>query len=435
MRISVFGGGVGSLVLAGSLAQSGNQVKVVGAEDLPVEGFHGANKVYDEPGLLSLLRGQLQAGRLQYVSGWNEAIVNSEVIFIGLPTSKKDLIVKLIEEIGLTVDASVLVVNQSTFAVGTADEFQLKLSFLLKNRKVNFTIDVLVMPETFSKGSAIKEFLTPDRIIVGGGLAESRLKLTALFKAFCFDENQMKYMSTRAAEYTKFALNAMLATRVSLINELANSAELFGIDMEEVRQGIGSDRRIGFNYINPGCGFGGASFTADMNVLIAAFDEKGADSTLLRSVLLANENQKEVLFRKAWRYFKGDLKAKKFAVWGVSYKPNTPFFTKAPSLKLVTALLAQDAEVVVYDPKAGQQFVSSMNTKNLSYTEEMYEALQDVDALFVLTEWRQFWNPDFDEMAKKMKGAVIFDGRNIYSPKLLEDKGFMYTAVGRGRVV
>jgi len=435
MKVSVFGNDVAALVCAGALAKTGNHVKVVFYDD-ENDGFSN-NKlgIEAEPGLTDLLLKQQSAQRLAYVADDLDAILNSEVIIINLPSNELLLAKKLIIKIAKTINSNVLIVNQSTFPVGTTEAFNLLVEQEFKQRAKIFSCEVIAMPELISKGSALKQFLNPDRIILGGGSADSLTLMQALLKPFYFDENQIKLMSSRAAEYTKFALNSMLATRVSLINELANSAELLGIDVEELRQGIGSDSRIGFHYINPGCGFGGSSFSADIKTLIDTFDEKGADSTLLSSALVANENQKEVLFRKAWRYFSGKLVGKKFAVWGLSYKPNTSSVENSPSLDLVTALLAQGAEVSVFDPKAAKNFIAKIKHENLLVADDMYTALKDADALFVLTEWQQFYNPDFMAMKPSMKQAVIFDGRNLYSPKLLADKGFFYSAIGRGEVV
>ncbi len=436
MKISLFGQSVASLAVAGLLSQAGNQVRVV-VDDASIK-LMSIQGVDEEPGLAVLLSTEMAAGRLYCVENRQAAIQESEFIFLGLPASEIKEIQQLIDEIGALTTTDLVVINQSTLPVGTTDTFQKQINKQLAERQANIEVDIVVMPELIGKGTALKEFQSNDRIILGGGSEASRQKLKGLFNSFCFDSFEDKpilWMATTAAEYTKFALNAMLATRVSLINELANSAELFGIDMEEVRQGIGTDRRIGFNYINPGCGFGGVGFSEGLDVLVDTFKQRGADATLLTSTLAANEQQKEILFRKAWRYFNRELAGRQVTVWGVSYKPNTASFENAPSLKLVESLLAQGAKVAIFDPKAGVDFVAHFNHPNLVCCSDMYQALEGSEALFLLTEWPLFRQPDFAKMKSEMAHPALFDGRNIYSPEQLKSEGFFYTGIGRGEVV
>ncbi len=436
MRVSVFGCELSGLVTAGALAQTGNHVIALPIGTARVESLRKGELPRNEPGLSQLVINQLEAGTLSFEEDWRVGIQDSELLILSMPSWRLERAEEVIEKIGQYATDDVLVVNQSSFPIGTADRFEAKLKLAFAERGLVAKVSVVAMPEFISEGSAINDFTTPDRIVLGSYDSESIARIKDLMRPFNRVTDQVKVMSTRAAEYTKYAVNALLATRISLINELANNAEHFDIDMEEVRQGLGSDSRIGFSYLYPGCGFGGPSFASDVKNLVGTLESKGYDADLLKTVLSNNETQKEVLFRKAWRYFNTDLKGKTIAIWGLSFKPNTSTVENAPSLKTIEALVAQGAKVKVFDPKAMPDFaVHWKGGAGVELVEGMYDALQGADALFVMTEWKRFWNPDYRLMRENMKQPIIFDGRNIYDQDVVMEFGFRYFGVGRGERV
>lgn len=436
MKISVFGCELSGLVTAGSLAQTGNEVLALPVGNALIEELTQGVLPRDEPGLHTLIMGQLDSERLRFEADWEIGVAHADLLILSMPSWKVDRAEEVVEMIGKKAKGNVLVVNQSTFPIGTADRFEafIKLEFAKRNHNRKAT--VVSMPEFISEGSAIDDFTKPARVVLGANDPEAVEIIRDLVRPFNHVIDQVKVMSTRAAEYTKYAVNALLATRISLVNELANNAEHYDIDIEEVRQGLGSDHRIGFNYLYPGCGFGGPSFAADVQALVDTFESKGYDADLLKTVLRNNEFQKEVLFRKVWRFFNNDIRGLKIAIWGLSFKPNTATVNNSPSIRTVEALVAQGAEVVVYDPKANNSFKRYWGDRGaVTIVEDMYQAIEAADALLVLTEWRHFWSPDYDKMQELMSKPVIFDGRNIYEPKVMQSKGFRYFAVGRGEII
>lgn len=436
MKVSVYGCELTGLVTAGALAYVGNDVMSLPIVATKIEDLKRGNLPREEPGLDSLLAKEFEDGRLVFEEDWAKGLEHADVLILATPSWRLEVAEKVIELIGDTAQSDLVIVNQSTFPVGTADRFEAKLKLAFTKRNTMINVSVVAMPEFISEGSAIDDFMRPDRIVLGSSDAHSINIMRDLLRPFNRVTNQIKIMSTRAAEYTKFAVNALLATRVSLINELANNAEHFNIDFEEVRQGIGSDKRIGFNYLYPGSGFGGSSFANDVRSLVSTLQSMGSDASLLRTVLSNNEVQKEVLFRKAWRFFDTDLRGIKIAVWGLSFKPNTSTVENAPSLKALEAFAAQGAEIKAYDPKAMADFAAKWdNPVKIEMVGDMYEALEGADALVILTEWKMFWSPDYQKMKALMKRPVIFDGRNIFEPKVLKDQGFRYFGVGRGEEV
>ncbi len=436
MKITVFGCELLGMVTAGSLAKENHHVLLVSIDNHAESSKGGTSLTKGEPNLGVLLSEQILAKKLVYVSDWADAIEHADIIIISTPSWLEDLADDIIAKIAEIADKDIIIINQSTFSVGKAIEFENKIKKKFIQRDVSFSVAVLSMPETIAKGTALKDFLNPDRVILGGDNNAALAKVSDLMQPFYKQKSALKIMSSKAAEYTKFALNAILATRISLINELSNSAELLDIDFREVREAIGSDKRIGFHYVNPGCGFGGPSFTADMRSLIETFEEKGIDSRLLVAAIAENEIQKEVLFRKAWRLFDNNLADKHFAVWGLSFKPNTASIVNAPSLKLVKSLLAQGASVSVFDPLAGQDFMKNFaKSDTVSLVENKYEALENADAMFLMTEWQEFLALDIVELKKRMKQTIIFDGRNIYSPEKMAEDNIKYIGIGQGLVV
>lgn len=436
MKISVFGCELTGLVTAGALAHAGNDVMALPVGQVKVEDLVAGRLPREEPGLDALLAQQYKEGRLQFEASWEAGLAHADLLILSTPSWRLDRAEALIKLMGETVDRDLLVVNQSTFPVGTADKFEGQLLAAFAKRQLDINVAVVAMPDFISEGSALDNFMRPDRIVLGCRQLESINIMRDLLRPFNRMTDQIKVMSTRAAEYTKYAVNALLATRISLVNELANNAEHFDIDFEEVRQGLGSDSRIGFSYLYPGCGFGGPSFAADVRALVSDLQVKGYDADLLRTVLSNNEIQKEVLFRKAWRFFDTDLRGLKIGVWGLSFKPNTATVENAPSLKALEAFAAQGAQIKAYDPKAMDDFEASWKgVQPIEMVDNMYQAIEGVDALVILTEWKLFWNPDYRIMKQKMRQPVIFDGRNIFDPQIMKQQGFRYFGVGRGEEI
>lgn len=436
MKVSVFGCELSGLVTAGALAQTGNQVVALPIGGAKVEALRKAEMPRDEPGLKRLIKTQLEEGRLTFEEDWRKGVEHADVLILSVPSWHLGRVEEVVNKIGHYASGNVLVVNQSSFPIGTADRFEASLRSVFVERGLKAKVSVVAMPEFISEGSALNDFTKPDRIVLGSNDAECIQQVKDLMRPYNRMTDRFKVMSTRAAEYTKYAVNALLATRISLVNELANNAEHFDIDIEEVRQGLGSDSRIGFSYLYPGCGFGGPSFASDVMNLVETLEEKGYDADLLKTVLSNNETQKEVLFRKAWRFFNTDLKGKKVAIWGLSFKPNTSTVENAPSLRTIEALTEQGAEVNVYDPKAMPDFEAKWaGREGVHFFDDMYSALEGVDALFLMTEWKTFWSPDYPLMKSKMKAPVMFDGRNIYDKEVLMAQGFRYFGVGRGERV
>jgi len=436
MKVSIFGCELSGLVTAGALAHTGNEVMALPIGVVKVEDLKQGILPRDEPGLNDLIATEYQSGRLVFEDDWKKGIEHADIYFLSMPSWMSQRADDVIEVIGETAQGDILVINQCTLPVGTADRFEAKLKLAFAERGLVAKVVVAAMPEFISEGSAIDDFSKPDRVVFGCHDEEAIRTIKDLMRPYNHLTDKVKVMSTRAAEYTKYAVNALLATRISLVNELANNAEHFNIDMEEVRQGLGSDHRVGFSYLYPGCGFGGPSFAADVEALVWSLHQKGYDADLLKTVLSNNESQKEILFRKAWRYFNQDLRGLKFAIWGLSFKPNTATVDNAPSIKTIEALVAQGAEVKVYDPKAMPAFKAYWGSRpGVHYAENMYEALEGVDALMLLTEWKFFWNPDYDKMFASMMRPIIFDGRNIYDHTVMTNKGFKHFGIGRGEVI
>ncbi len=434
MKVVIFGDDLVGLVTAASLAKVGNCVACVRLNSLNKE-VCNEKWVNDEPGLSDLVEEQLLGGSFSFESSWSKVLDNYEVFFICLPNKRLQLADKIVKYIAENVQRDVIIVNQSASTIGTIDRFECIVREQLERRDVLFRVSAIAMPAFLSEGEAINNFMTPDRILLGAHDVVAATKISKLMRPFNLTDDKIKIMSARAAEYSKFAVNAVLATRMSLINEIANIAEGFDIDFEQVKQGLGADSRIGFHYINAGCGFGGPNFATDVENLVGFLADKDHDVQLLQKVLENNENQKEVMFRKVWRYFKTNIKNKTFAVWGLSFKPNTSTVENGSSIKTIESLLAQGANVVVYDPKAMDSFKRHCQAGECSvkYAKDMYSALENVDGLLVLTEWQQFYSPNFKEIKKLMARPVIFDGRNVFSPDTVIKEGFDYFGVGRGQ--
>ncbi|OMH31843.1 UDP-glucose/GDP-mannose dehydrogenase family protein [Motiliproteus sp. MSK22-1] len=442
MKVSVYGSGLTGLVTACALADVGNDVAVICCDnsnfDKNSDDKNTAEKLqnavigFEEPGLNQKLTNQLASGRLHITADVKKGFHHGQVHFIALSSDQLDHAKVLLSQLAKEISSTITVVNQSTFPVGSATRLKALMCELQEQRGVIPDIHVLALPSLLQEGAAIANFVRPQRILVGADDDWGLRLLTDLLRPFNRNHDQLIVMSTKAAEFTKYAINGMLATKLSFMNEMANLADQLEVDIEQVRQGVGSDPRIGYDYIYPGCGFGGLSFSEDLISLARTVEDKVEDSFLLKTVLDTNEQQKEVLFRKLWRYWDTELKGKTIALWGGAFKPNTDSIDNAPSLLLMEALWAQGVHIRLYDPKALPKFQEYFgDRKGLTLCASAYEAVDGVDALMIVTEWKEFWSPDFDLLGKLMNERLIFDGRNLFDPSYMKQLGFRYFGIGR----
>lgn len=441
MKISVFGTGYVGLVTGTCLAEAGHQVCCIDIDETKVEQLNqGIIPIY-EPGLDKLVLANREQKRLSFTTNIEKGVTFADVIFIAVGTPPKEdgtadlkYVLEVASSIALHMDSFKIIVNKSTVPVGTVDLVTDQVNRALKDRKSeHLEFSVCSNPEFLKEGAAINDFMRPDRIIVGSDCPAVEEKMRELYAPFNRNHDKLVFMSPRSAELTKYAANAMLATKISFINEMANIAEMVGADIESVRQGIGSDPRIGFHFIYAGCGYGGSCFPKDVKALSKIAESNGYSSQLLQSVDTVNNNQKQRLLNKVQAHFSANLDGKKFAVWGLAFKPNTDDVREATSHVVIDGLIARGATVVAHDPHAVEEYKHSYGeTDGLTFSENMMDALQDADALIICTEWRQYWAPDFDAIKIALNRPVIFDGRNIYDPLLLEKKQIEYYGIGRG---
>ncbi|WP_210397597.1 UDP-glucose dehydrogenase family protein [Motiliproteus sediminis] len=432
MRVSVYGAGLTGLVTAWALADVGNDVVLVACEGEELTALKRLQLGVNEPGLSERLAAQLAEGRLRFEDQWAAGFNHGDVHFVALAADRIALAEQLLAALALTRSESLTVVNQSTFPVGAAR--RLRELMLLERERQGLVDDVyfLALPSFLQEGAAIHNFTRPQRILLGSD-DEWGLRLVAeLLRPFCRNQGQLMVMSTKEAEFSKYAINGMLATKLSFMNEMANLADQLQVDIEQVRKGVGSDPRIGFDYIYPGCGFGGLSFSQDVMRLAETVETEVEDSYLLQTVLESNEQQKEVLFRKLWRHFDSDLAGKTVAIWGAAFKPGTDRIDNAPCLLLLEALWAQGVAVRIYDPAALESLRRHFGERqDMRLCDSAYQAAEGADALLIVTEWKEFWSPDFERLAELMRNPLIFDGRNIYDPGFMREIGFTYRGVGR----
>jgi UDPglucose 6-dehydrogenase len=441
MRITVFGVGYVGLVQAACLAEVGHNVLCV---DVDVEKI---NKLKDgdipiyEPGLESILKENIQAGRLNFTNEGKAGVNHGEVQFIAVGTPSNgdgsaDLksVLSVAETIGRHMQGHKTVVNKSTVPVGTADKVKASIQEALAGRpnRQDLTFDVVSNPEFLKEGAAIADCMKPDRIVVGTDSKAAEETMRELYAPFSRNHEKIIMMDVRSAELTKYAANCMLATKISFMNEMANLAEIFGADVEMVRQGIGSDPRIGYQFVYPGLGYGGSCFPKDVRALIHAAEAEAFEPIILKSVESRNNQQKRVLFDKIKQHFGGDLQGKIFALWGLSFKPNTDDMREAASQVMMEALWQAGAKVNAYDPEAMrecQKIHGNRDDLNLVGTKEA--ALKNADALVVITEWKEFRAPDYELIKECLRAPVVFDGRNLYDPKQMKKRGITYYSVGR----
>ncbi|WP_422450228.1 MULTISPECIES: UDP-glucose dehydrogenase family protein [unclassified Endozoicomonas] len=439
MKVTVFGIGYVGLVQAAVLAEVGHDVVCVDIDQNKVDNLkRGIIPIY-EPGLEPIVKENSEAGRLHFTTDAAEGIAHGTLQFIAVGTppdedGSADLqyVLAVAGTIAQQMDDRKIIVNKSTVPVGTADQVAAKVAEVLQMRGVQLEFSVASNPEFLKEGAAVNDCMRPDRIVVGTDSDQVTDTMKELYAPFNRNHDRMIFMDVRSAELTKYAANCMLATKISFMNEIAGLAERLGADIEMVRQGIGSDPRIGFHFIYPGCGYGGSCFPKDVQALKRTAEDIDFEPLILRAVEERNAQQKNVLFTKLSRHFNGQLEGKTIALWGLAFKPNTDDMRDAPSRVLMESLWQAGAQVQAYDPEAmeeAQRIYGLRDDLTLSGTQQA--AIKGADALVICTEWRQFRAPDFDQLKALLKEPVIFDGRNMYEPQRMTLKGFKYYAIGR----
>ena len=440
MKVTVFGTGYVGLVQGAILAEVGHEVICVDVDATKVERLKQGQIPIYEPGLEPLVTENYAAGRLKFTTEAEEAIKHGDLQFIAVGTppdedGSADLkyVLAVAETIAMHMDKRQVIIDKSTVPVGTADKVNAKIAETLEKRgRTDLLFDVVSNPEFLKEGSAVADCMKPDRIIIGTNSEYAEELMRELYAPFNRNHDKVMIMDVRSAELTKYAANCMLATKISFINEIANLSELLGADIEAVRKGIGSDPRIGYQFIYPGVGYGGSCFPKDVQALIRTADQINFDAKVLKSVEARNNEQKTTLFRKVHHHYKGNLQGKTFAVWGLSFKPNTDDMREAPARVLMEALWEAGANVQAFDPEAmeeTQRIYGNRDDLSLCGTKE--SALKGADALIIVTEWQAFRAPDFDLLKAQLAEPLIFDGRNLYEPKRMMKKGFTYYSVGR----
>jgi len=441
MKITIFGTGYVGLVTGACLADVGHHVLCVDVDHDKIEKLRNGHIPIYEPGLEEIVRHTVEAGRLAFTTDAEEAVRYGQLQFIAVGTppdedGSADLqyVLAVAKTIGQYMDDYKVVIDKSTVPVGTGDKVRAMVQAQLDRRGLELEFDVVSNPEFLKEGAAVSDFMKPDRIVVGTDSERAAELLREVYYPFNRNHDRMIFMDIRSAELTKYAANSMLATKISFMNEIANLAERLGADIEAVRRGIGSDPRIGYHFIYPGCGYGGSCFPKDVQALTRTARDCGYEARLLNAVEEVNRAQKHVLFDKISHYFKGDLKGKVIALWGLAFKPNTDDMREASSRALMEDLWQAGATVQAFDPEAmneAQRIYGDHPGLMLCGTKE--QALKGADVLAICTEWKEFRSPDFDEIARALREAVIFDGRNLYEPEMVERHGFIYYAIGRGR--
>lgn len=443
MHLAIFGTGYVGLVTGTCLAEVGHDVVCVDIDAAKVEGLkRGVIPIY-EPGLAPMVQANHASGRLDFTTDAAAAIEHGDVIFIAVGTppdedGSADLkyVLAVARTIGRHLARPAVIVNKSTVPVGTADKVRATVAQELKVRGAEIAFDVVSNPEFLKEGDAVKDCMRPDRIVIGASSANAVEKMKRLYAPFNRNHERLVVMDVRSAELTKYAANAMLATKISFMNEIANIAEKVGADIEHVRQGIGSDPRIGWHFIYPGAGYGGSCFPKDVQALARTARQVGHEALLLQAVEAVNDRQKSHLFELIARHYDGEVSGRTFAVWGLSFKPNTDDMREASSRRLLEQLWDAGAKVRAYDPEARQEAERIFGQRDdLVLCDSAAAALQGADALVVVTEWKQFRSPDFARLRTALRDKVIFDGRNLYDPVEVEAMDIAYWGIGRGRSI
>jgi len=441
MRITIFGCGYVGLVSGACLADAGNTVLCIDVDERRIEMLKRGEVPIHEPGLSAVVKRNFDAGRLSFSTNANEGVAHGQfqVIAVGTPPEEDgsaDLrhVLAVARTIGEHMAEYKVIITKSTVPVGTSDKVRETVAKSLKARRESIEYDTVSNPEFLKEGAAITDFMKPDRVVIGTASARAADLMRTLYEPFTRNRDRMIVMDVRSAELTKYAANAMLATRISFMNELANLAEHFGADIEAVRVGIGSDPRIGYSFIYPGVGYGGSCFPKDVKALQRSADDVGYAAALLVAVEEVNNRQKRVLFAKIKAHF-GDLSGKTIAIWGLAFKPNTDDMREAPSRVLMESLWAAGAKVRAYDPVANPECRRIYGERSdLVLCKTSPEAVQGADALAIVTEWQEFRSPDFGHIKNALRTSVIFDGRNLYDPAHMARVGFSYHSIGRANL-
>ncbi len=444
MKITILGTGYVGLVTGACFAEMGNTVSCIDVDKKKISNLkEGVLPIY-EPGLESIVISNHKEGRLRFASSINDlAVEGSEVFLIAVGTppgedGSADLqyVIAAARDIGRYITRYCVIVDKSTVPVGTADKVGAAVREELSKRALDIPFDVVSNPEFLKEGAAVEDFMKPDRVVIGTDSEKARAVMHELYAPFMRNHERMFFMGVKEAEMTKYAANAMLATKISFMNEISNLCDRMGVDVESVRQGIGSDSRIGYSFIYPGAGYGGSCFPKDVKALVRMAHEQNFDPLVLNAVEARNEAQKYVLFGKIVKRFGQDLRNRVFALWGLAFKPGTDDMREAPSKVLLEELLDAGARVKAYDPVAmsvaRRELPSEwLSSGRLELVSQQYDVLPDADALILVTEWKPFRHPNFDQVKKLLKQSVIFDGRNLYDPAYLRAAGFEYMGIGR----
>jgi UDPglucose 6-dehydrogenase len=436
MNLCVIGTGYVGLVAGTCFAESGNDVICVDIDERKIADLRNGKVPIYEPGLEELIRRNMADGRLRFTTDLTAAVKEGMVCFIAVGTPSDidgsadvRMVLQAAADIARVMPGYRIIVLKSTVPVGTADQ--------VRDAMAEHTVhpfDVVSNPEFLKEGAAVEDFMKPDRVVIGGNSERALSLIKELYAPYVRTENPILVMDNRSAEMTKYAANAFLATRISFINQVANLCEKVGADVSEVRRGIGFDRRIGHYFLFPGVGYGGSCFPKDVRAVIRTAEETGMDFSLLREVEAVNARQKHLLVEKVHARFGADLRGRKFAIWGLAFKPRTDDMREAPALVIIEALLNADAEIAVHDPEALGR-AREVFGERISYHRANYDALSGADALLIVTEWNEFRRPDFSRMRSLMKTPIIFDGRNLYEPAVMQQEGFLYYPIGRVPVV
>jgi UDPglucose 6-dehydrogenase len=442
MKICVIGTGYVGLVAGTCFAESGNNVICVDVDETKIASLQKGSIPIYEPGLKELVLRNVEEGRLSFTTDLDKAVKSSLINFIAVGTPPDDdgsadlsNVLGVAREIGRSMDSFKIIVDKSTVPVGTADKVRETIRGELAKRVVDIEFDVVSNPEFLKEGAAIDDFMKPDRVVIGTDNVRTAEIMKELYSPFMRRTNRLIVMDIRSAEMTKYAANAMLATKISFMNQIANLCELMGADVAAVREGIGSDTRIGYDFLFPGVGYGGSCFPKDIKALVKTGEECNYDFILLKAVEQVNDRQKLLLTEKIEKHFSGSstekpLKDKTIAVWGLSFKPRTDDMREAPSLIIINRLLEMGAQVRAHDPVAIKEAKKAFADR-ITYSSNEYDILQGADALAIVTEWNEYRNPDFDRIKSLLNTPLIFDGRNLYDPRRMKFIGFEYIAIGR----
>ena len=438
MKIAVVGTGYVGLVTGTCFAETGNEVLCVDIDAQKVEKMRNGIVPIYEPGLEILFERNIKEGRLKFTTDLFDAVRNSEIVFLCLPTPQDgdgsaDLkyVLGVADDIGKLFKSEPnigfkILVDKSTVPVGTSD----KVRSTIKKHTPDFNFDVASNPEFLREGMAVDDFMKPERVIIGTSNDKTKEVLNLLYEPFVRSGNPIYFMDERSAEITKYAANSFLATKISFMNEIANLCELTGADVDKVRIGVGSDSRIGKRFLFPGVGYGGSCFPKDVIALVNTSNENKYEFKILKSVISVNKNQIELFLQKIIKYYNNNISGKHFALWGLAFKPNTDDIREAPSLTLIKMLLEKGATVSAYDPEAMDTSKKILGDK-ITYAKHSYHALEKADSLIIITEWNEFRTPDFNKIKSLLKEPLIFDGRNLYDPEKMKEKQFKYYSVGR----